>query len=295
MIPAFIFSRNRACQSHLLMESMARNIPGVFEPYLLWKGDTDEFDRGYGLLASRMGSLLPAGNVRCDTGSPKQDLMRACEYAESTSGFITLFTDDCIVWRKAGIIEGDIESVLSIKGVKCASLRLGRNTTTQNYLTGEEQPPLESADPVMISPAWGDQEDWLAWEAEKFDFRANYGYMAGMDGVCFRASELLESVVAMDRMDTYRAWEGCWHQPTKRAEWAKQRPWIASPEVSCVVNVPANSVQVDPTASGVQHHYSVETLNQKYLDGEVIDLDQFDFSDVRSCHREFPYRFRRTA
>lgn len=298
MITAFIFTRNRAAQCHLLLESMQRNLTGVFEPYLLYRSDTPEFGKGYKLLAERMGTTLPAGNFVPEFLGPRGDLLRACEYAESTSGYIALFTDDCVVWRKANIHSGDIETVLKVEKVKVASLRLGQNTVVQDYLTGREQPKLETAKPVIISPFWGegkedDHEDWLGWEYERFGYTDNFGYVAGMDGVVFRAAELKDSVLKMERMDTYRAWEGCWHQPARRAEWSQKRPWIAAPEVSCVVNIPANSVQADPTPSGQRFSVSVEELNHRYLNGEVIDLDQFDFSDVRSCHREWPYKFRR--
>jgi len=43
---------------------------------------------------------------------------------------------------------------------------------------------------------------------------------------------------------------------------------------------------------GQIHPYSERTLNNKYLSGQVIDLDSLDVSDVNWTHNEMVFGFR---
>lgn len=63
-------------------------------------------------------------------------------------------------------------------------------------------------------------------------------------------------------------------------------------EHSSAVTIPANIVQTNNphnrNAGG-----SVEELNRRYVDGERLDLDAMDFSDVRGFHQEIPFVWRK--
>ena len=61
---------------------------------------------------------------------------------------------------------------------------------------------------------------------------------------------------------------------------------------SSLVGIPHNSVTEWPQGNRSAGN-SAEELNRMFLDGYRIDLDQMDFSDVRGCHQEIPYAFKK--
>mgnify|MGYP006122728385 FL=1 len=64
---------------------------------------------------------------------------------------------------------------------------------------------------------------------------------------------------------------------------------------SVLFSIPANCVQDPPLISGQLFPYTEEELNNKYLNGEVIDFDgmEFAFQNVVWCHNEAPLTFKR--
>ena len=57
-IAALILTRNRACQSRLLLESLKANATGIFEPYLLYKADNSEYQRAITFLVKTYLALI---------------------------------------------------------------------------------------------------------------------------------------------------------------------------------------------------------------------------------------------
>jgi hypothetical protein len=54
-----------------------------------------------------------------------------------------------------------------------------------------------------------------------------------------------------------------------------------------VVNSPNNRVQNDfQNVSGSQFSFSQEDLNNKYLEGYIIDLKAINFTDIKCPHQE---------
>lgn len=281
MITAYIFTRNRAAQLDLLLRSLAANLPGLFKPYVVWRADSPEYAEGYREAVRRH----PAADWVEDAGDPRSDMRAGAVHAEARSGLLCLFTDDCVAWRPATISPGDVAFVMSDPFVLTASLRLGLNTLVQDYTTGRRQPPLGAANPSRFEAG----ETWLKWDYRSFSPFDNYGYPFAMDAAVYRAADVLDW---LDRvvpgMRTYREWEGALHLPHRRAEAAGRKTLMASPARSCVVNVPCNSSQVDPTASGTAFPVSKEGLNADFLAGRRIALGSIPFGEVDSCHREYP-------
>ena len=69
------------------------------------------------------------------------------------------------------------------------------------------------------------------------------------------------------------------------------RPHLTFAEHSCLVGIPHNVVadwKGNRSMDG-----SAEELCRMYLEGQRIDLDAMDFSNVNSVHQDIPYAFRR--
>ena len=91
-IAALILTRNRACQSRLLLESLKANATGIFEPYLLYKADNSEYQRAYNFLSKDVlgTNFLIEGDL----------LGEIYLFLENVAGsHVAFFMDDCIFYR----------------------------------------------------------------------------------------------------------------------------------------------------------------------------------------------------
>jgi len=60
------------------------------------------------------------------------------------------------------------------------------------------------------------------------------------------------------------------------------------------VSNPVNNVNTfSPLFSGEKFSYPVEKLNDKYLEGYVVDLEAINFSNIKSTHQELKLPLRR--
>lgn len=284
-IDAFIFTKDRACQLRLLLESFHRNCPGLFRPCVLWKTSNNEYKAGYQKLFRD--SVVPR-NTEWDmeVRHVREHFVEAMHTSRQRGALFCIYTDDCIFFRQCKAKVEDIERGLDTDTI-CFSFRLGFNTTIQDYRTGYRQPPLTNWTAVQRGQ---DGPTLVWWKWRQYGDTLNYGYPIAMDGCCYRPEDLLALTEGWD-FDTFRTWEGSSNGPPRRDKIKK--PAMCCFDASCVVNVPANSMQWPPLAAGSFHPYSAEDLNRRYLDGWVIDLDAFDFSGVQGCHQEFPLKFKK--
>ena len=108
-----------------------------------------------------------------------------------------------------------------------------------------------------------------------------------IDARVMRTSEFLSVATVFDwstpnelENGLLSAWRsGIWH------------PKILYSDHSCVVSIPHNTVVSNP---GVRNSGgTAEELNDRFLAGERLDLESMDFSDVKACHQEISYVWRK--
>jgi len=64
----------------------------------------------------------------------------------------------------------------------------------------------------------------------------------------------------------------------------------------CLVSIPVNRVSDTATAAfGTEHSYPAEELKARYEQGERIDWEAMDFSEVNSPHQELELKFKHEA
>jgi hypothetical protein len=123
MIPAIIFSRNRAMQLDALLRSMEHYAHGVFGPvYALLRYDTPEYRQAYGKVARIPHSCLIARG---------EDLRGMLLQYLAKDGPVVMFADDDIFYRP-------VTNTAIPEDALCYSLRLGKNTT-YSYCAGKDQ------------------------------------------------------------------------------------------------------------------------------------------------------------
>ena len=253
MITAVVFSRNRACQLDLLLTSLERNAPGVFDVNVLCRADTDDHQDAYRMCRGR----FPHATFWYEGTSVPHlaaDLLSATDLG-------CFFTDDSVLYVR-------MPPPFLLGGVLCFSPRLGRNTTWC-YPHGFDQmlPHFSGGWPLL---------EWN-WKTAHGDF----GYPASVDGHVFRSSDLVDAL--SDCPSTANPNQIEEHLVKHFAN--DHRQMMASYPQSCLVGIPANVV-TDTHRNRHAHGPTADDLCAAYLAGKRLDLDAMDFSDVRGAHQD---------
>lgn len=270
-------SLNRAPQLDFLLRSIDTywNIDDL-NINVIYKYSNDDFAAGYGKLIAKYWnrSNITFSLEHCFGFDVNHSIYG------SDDEVIGFFTDDCVVYRQVDISAGDIARVLrEDKSLLSFSLRLGENTIVQDYLTGMLQPALQA----------GETGGVLTWNWRRYPTGCNYSYFFSWDSHFYRKDDLIKWVDGR-RYENPRALE---HQLTTDILLRHSlRPKMAAmPQSSVFVNT-INAVQGDMAVpAGVFHNYSAEYLNEKFLDGYVIDLESLYNLQIYSCHYEVPLNF----
>ena len=170
-----IFSKNRSCQLHLLLESISKNSNNLFDYIsVIYKFTDDEYRKGY----KKIQNHFPTINFILE-GTFYEDTIEAikvdCE-------FTTFMVDDIIFYRKLNTSKEKIYSMFDInKPISCFSLRLGLNS---NY-----------SHPANMSYELGKHEK--LGEFIKVNIREQKGdltYPLSVDGHIFKTDLIKESL-----------------------------------------------------------------------------------------------------
>jgi hypothetical protein len=267
MINAVIFSKDRAMQLGLLLDSIKKNAEGIFSLSVIYTFSSDEFEQGYEKLISE---TKETGIVWIRESNFKQNVSSALD---SVLRYSCFFTDDDVLFGP--VSETEMTETLSDENVLCFSMRLGRNTNFC-YTMNRENKLLDVEESGNIL-----KFDWSTHGTD-------YGYPLSVDGHIFRTNEIskMSRGIPFSNPNTYEANLQIFRNHPRRK--------TAMYMHSVLVGVPANKVQsVFENRSGEQFGFSVSDLNARYLSGERIDLDVMDFSGIRGCHQELEYKFKK--
>jgi hypothetical protein len=263
MIAAIVFSRDRAMQLDLLLTSLERNAPGIFDPvHVLWRSGP-EYREGYEVCAL---------NHPAVSFVPENDLAAQVRYLLHAADFASFFTDDDVLYRP---VDATLTAALHAHpGLLCLSLRLGLNTTFC-YPHARNQ----------AYPSYGEKDDIIAWHWQGAP--GDFGYPGSLDGHVFRGADL-RAMLDDARFANPNRLEDVLMSKVG----ALGKPLMVSYRESRLVGIPANIVNTThPNRYGEQHAYDIAELNFRYLAGERIALDELDFSGIRGAHQEIELRF----
>jgi hypothetical protein len=281
MINAIIFSKDRAMQLRLLLESMfLRTYKILDEITVIYTSSEAEFAQGYSLLQKE--NLIPRIKINWIQEKNLGDdvLTTLQKYARGQKAFTVFFTDDSVFYENIHDYKFSIESCLYPgSDIGCFSLRMGVNTTEETYWRPGNSRQLQY---VQVG-------NLLKWRHTDYPMTHGYGYPLSLDGHIFRASDILGLVQQVLPISGVNYLEAQLSQ--FKFELA---PCMASFQKSVLVTVPINRVQdAFPNQAGIFHPISAKELNRRYLNGEVIDYYSIDFSSINSTHQELKFGFRR--
>lgn len=258
-VNCIVFSKNRAMQLDACLRSIERLAPYKGPIVVVYLATTPRFADGYEMLDS---------GARVRLVEQGEDFQRDVMTALDPESEYTVFhTDDDVFFR------GPPTAPVLPAGFSAFSLRLGANTTYCYPLRRSQPVPATSGNGLVI--AWD-------WTHAKDDF----AYPMSLDGHVF-STRLLLRMLSRARFTN----------PNQLEEELHLRRYLAPAGMlafreSCVVSIPANVVSATHgnRASG-RADSSAESLNERFLRGERIDLDSMDFSSVTAAHQEVPLAF----
>lgn len=258
-----VFSKDRAAQLDLFLRSMEEYFAeyNYFKVNVLYTFSNDSFYLGYESLFD----LHPGVNFVRETNF-KNDLVSLISDYEYT----VFFVDD-IIWKDKFSIRDKEFSIFENstnidKKVLCLSLRINPDL---NY--------CYTANIPMKKPKFFGGGMW-EWKGASGD----YGYPMSLDGHIFRTKEIKPYLQKLNYKNPNNL-EGI------LASVPLANPYMLCYENSKIVNNPANKVQTNnPNKHG---NISAEYLNDKFLDGYMIDLEPFKGLKNTQCHMELPITF----
>jgi len=277
MINGLILSKDRACQLRFLLESVSVNAPSLLGKIkIIYTSTSDDFAKGYEKLKSE--EILP--NIVWEKENDfVPDFLNALKTCESE--YICGIVDDCVIYKKLPTSPQQIEAVFDDK-VFCFSLRLGVNTTIQNYMMPNQPVELQKFQQNPHCVKW----DWKEWSS-----KLNYGYPISLDGHIFRTKEISD-LSHKFKFEYLRQWEGV---IAGKCREETERNMMISYRQNVLFSIPSNCVQDPPLVAGQIYPYSEEDLNERYLNDEVIDFNgmEYAFQNVTWAHNEFPLVFKK--
>lgn len=264
MINLIVWSKDRACQLDALLRSIEKYAPGIFDPYIVYIASSKEYGMAYGQLQNEMMEkdqyclLVDEKNFYSDT-------MMGLEFNENP--YCAFCTDDTLLFRDCSTFKPSM-----LDDIPIFSFRYGLNTIVQDYHTGRKQPPLRN---------FKDEGDTIVWKWSDYIPTDNYGYPFGLDLHVYR-SDLIIKTLGNTQFNTSNQLETIlFHRRLQAPQ------LIRSFRYSAAVNVPVNNIS-GVTRSGETYSYTIEELNQQFLDGRRINIDKIVPTTIVGSHQELP-------
>ena len=273
-ISLLILSKDRTAQLDLLLRSNKKFCGDLFsEIVVLYNTLNDRFEEGY----TKLKNAYPEIKWAKDTVF-ENDVRRLAH--EATGDAICILSDDCFFYAEVASYNDQIRKVLAREDVFSFILGIGGNSTYSGTLGY-----------YYNMPAFQKDGDLLVWNwkfADRGEFRcpfmlaANFykkeDYLWCLDQVRFQNPSTLECILQ-------HTWQN--------TRFREMKDLCSCLPHQAVVHSLNNRVQDDfKNINGVEFPFSAHDLNELYLAGKVIDLDNLDFSKVLGLHKEINFIFK---
>lgn len=276
MVKLILFSKNRAAQLDAHLQSIFANDNSLFSSIdVIYTASDEDFERAYQvLIRDWVDPLTPLKFHREDEF--RIDLLDILD--NSTDEFVCFGVDDNIIYKEIPLDQWDVLNCLGHEGAACLSLRLGQNTSMQCLYTNQ----------FAQMPEWtygvgGHKTEILAWNWRKMPPHQNFGYPMSVDYHIFDTKKI-SSILQNCQFSNPNSLE-CSLQGQKNRLGDLM---YCLPE-SAVVNLPLNRVQsICENNFGKFYGVSERELNDLFLRGQRISLEDMRFDGVICTHQEFP-------
>lgn len=266
-----IFSKNRACQLNLLLESIEKYSNNIFDDIIiLYTADT-EYLNGY----EKLKNLKNSDNIIFyKEKNFKSDLLNLID---DSYNLTTFMVDDAVLFNHIDINKTDINNIIT-NDIICFSLRLGINC---NY-----------SHPANLNYKLGSYEIYERFL--RFDYTkqepGDFRYPLSTDGHIFN-TKLIKNLVSNIDFNNPNTLEANLQRFVMLNNIPKT---VICFTESKLVSIPANLVNnTFNNRHGLEFAISESELNSRFISGEIIDLDNMDFSNINGPHKEIKYEFKK--
>jgi hypothetical protein len=260
-----IFSKNRGLQLDGLLYSINLYSDHLFDKIsVIYKADSDYIE-GYNILKDdyEFVNFIEEKNFKKDLISNILDNYE----------FTTFGVDDCIFYEEIKETQNEILEKIS-SDVVCFSCRLGTNCVYSH-----------PANLHFNIRNYVEKNGFLSWnwrEQQSGDFN----YPLGTDFHIFRTEFILNLIKNLSFFNPNTM------ESNMQNFLQVLKPKMVSFSHSKVVSIPINLVNdTHPNRNGLKYPVSIEELNKRFLNGEVIDIKSMDFSEIKGCHQELNFEF----
>jgi hypothetical protein len=277
LLNVIIFSKDRAMQLHLLLESILLNFNvDDYTLNILYKASNDEYNRGYNMIRD----LYPQFNYKREENF-KSDLMSFFNNSEYT----VFLTDDDIIYQSFKLNNDELHNIFMLTDANCFSLRLGLNTV--NCYTMQRLNKLENFNKHSFFHDTDLIEPVISWKVK--DGTNDYAYPMSLDGHIFK-TEYIKNLCEILEYSNPNLFEAM------LSNFSRPDMIISSYNQNKLVNSPINRVQETfHNLSGMKYNYSSEDLNEMYLDDVCFDFNKMNFNEITGCHQEIQPFFKLNA
>lgn len=265
-----VFSYNRPMQLYAFLESLKKHVVGYGDVSVVFRSD-DAFDDGYEIVK---GAFSDVTFISQSKDHPEKDFkkltMDAAFKGGATNPYILFAVDDIIITQ-------DIDLSADIQALK--------NTGSYGffYRLGEGVDYCYSADVYQgvpeLLPVEKDAYIWGFYQK-----KGDWGYPNSLDFVLYDKQLIQNQIEAINfRNPNYL--EG---------DWSRFAPFQAlglCHKEAKLVNIPVNVVSPTHTQSRSSHVYEPLELNELFVHGLKIDIEEFSHVKTKSAHVELEFSF----
>lgn len=264
MINIIIFSFNRASQLELLIRSMKEFFKEFYENKItiIYKNSTPDFELGY----EKLKIIHPDKNLIYFKEIQSFQTTLLSQFNQ-TKKFSVFFVDDNVFKEPFSFEDNEFRAFEKRKNeILTLSLRL--------------HPKLNYCYPARINQNCPprDKDGAYNWMGKMGDF----GYAMSLDGHFYRTEHLI-----------YYLYNLRYNGPNDLESQMAMRP-VPIPMMNCynkskIMNLPLNKVQ--NFNNNVHGHITAQFLNEQFINGKTISMDNVRGLDNTSCHQEIEVEF----
>lgn len=258
MLNIIVFSKNRGMQLELFLRSMKFYFKEFSQHKIniLYNYTNEEFKKGY----EKLFKIHNDENINYikETQTFKSHILNLLDIKNPYTVF---FVDD-VVFKNSFTLNSKEFKLFTLKDeILALSLRLHPNLTY-----------CYPANIKMVPPHF---ENNLSFKW--YGLKGDYGYPMSLDGHFFRTNDIV-SIAKILNFNNPNSFE------SMLSAFPLNRLKMICYEESIIINNPINKVQ--NYNNNIHGDIPAEFLNEKFLEGYIIDLDDFDGLKNISCHQE---------
>ena len=285
MITTIIVSKDKPAQLHLLLESLYRNTGNLFGIHVLYESSSQHFDEGY--LKTKVhfynetkhGVGFPIKWYQKRSDNICKDLLSLLDQSRS---LVCLMSDENILFNHVAPYK-KIKRLFDEYSLCALSLRLGNNTVLQN--------PYDQENYFADIPSDGKfvMDKFLVWDATQVKPFTNFSIPFSFNGHIYAKNligKVLEKSSSKDR-DTF---ELDLQTALYKGDYGgRVSPLMASLEYSVLLSNSTSKISDDIHSTlGI----SDMEINERYLNGKIVDYNFFDFTHVSKPFQDFIVRLK---